>query len=232
MGADTGLVAVPNCHWSTGAVVDLQKISDAAKSVGAFFILDLSQSLGVLPVSVEALAPDFAVSVGYKWLLGPYGLGYMYVSPRWHKEGLPLEYSWLVKSGSDDFARLSNYVAAYRPGARKFDMGEFPQINTMPMAMAGLQQVREWGPAFIQTQLKRLTNKIQDYKKSKGLFNEHALSAGHLTGIPIGNRDSALLAKKLQQQKIYISFRGTMIRVAPHLHNDETDIDALLACLQ
>jgi selenocysteine lyase/cysteine desulfurase len=137
----TGLVAIPNCRWTSGVWLDLQKISEAAKTVGAYLVLDLSQSMGALPTDIDNIQPDFAVSVGYKWMLGPYGLGYMYVSPQWQKQGSPLEYSWLTKNGSENFAKLNNYMSDYRPGARKFDMGEFPQINLMPMAIAALVQI-------------------------------------------------------------------------------------------
>jgi selenocysteine lyase/cysteine desulfurase len=107
----TGLVAIPNCHWMDGARIDLEAVSDAIKKVGAYLVLDLSQSLGALPVDIDRIQPDFAVSVGYKWMLGPYGLGYMYVAPRWQEEGEPLEYSWLTKKGAEDFAGLTNYRA-------------------------------------------------------------------------------------------------------------------------
>lgn len=97
INANTGIVAIPNCHWIDGTYIDLQQISDAIKKVGCYFVLDLSQSLGALPINIDKIQPDFAVSVGYKWLLGPYGLGYMYVSKKWQDKGEPLEYSWLTK---------------------------------------------------------------------------------------------------------------------------------------
>jgi len=106
--AHTGLVAIPNCHWTSGVWLDLRKISDATRAVGAYLVLDLSQSMGALPAEIDTIQPDFAVSVGYKWMLGPYGVSYMYVSPQWQQSGLPLEYSWLIKKGSENFANLTN----------------------------------------------------------------------------------------------------------------------------
>jgi len=228
----TGMIAIPNCHWTTGTWVDLQQISDAAKAVGAYLVLDLSQSLGVLPIDIDKIQPDFAVSVGYKWLLGPYGLGYMYVSPKWQETGEPLEYSWLVKKGSDNFANLTNYVTAYREGARKFDMGEYPQINLMPMAIAGLRQINEWDISAVQAGIKKLTDSIIEYKKGNGLYDECAASVGHLTSIPLGDINTAVLKEKLLAAKVFISFRGSAVRVSPHLYNNADDINALLSCLE
>jgi selenocysteine lyase/cysteine desulfurase len=229
--ADTGVIAIPNCHWIDGTWIDLQKISDAAKTVSSYLVLDLSQSLGALPVDIDSIQPDFAVSVGYKWLLGPYGLGYMYVSKKWQEEGEPLEYSWLTKKGSEDFSVLTNYVTEYRTGARKFDMGEFPQLNLIPMAIAGLEQVLNWKINYIQTKIKKLTDKIIDYKKKTGIFDANNESAGHITSIPVNTAYINDLKNKLQNNNIVISFRASSIRVSPHLYNDEGDIDKLLSCL-
>ncbi len=229
----TGLVAIPNCHWMDGARIDLETVSNAIKKVGAYLVLDLSQSLGALPVDIERVQPDFAVSVGYKWMLGPYGLGYMYVAPKWQEEGEPLEYSWLTKKGAEDFAGLTNYRAGYRDGARRFDMGEFSQFNLLPMCIAALQQIIDWKPAAIQQQLTTLTDRVVAYKKQKGIDgNSIERFVGHMSSIPLGSIDVPVLKKRLEQNKVIVSFRGSSIRVSPHLYNDHNDLDNLLACLE
>jgi len=228
----TGIIALPNCHWITGTYIDLQQISDASKSVDSYLVLDLSQSLGALPIDIDKIQPDFAVSVGYKWLMGPYGLGYMYVSKNWQEIGEPLEYSWLTKKGNENFATLTNYTADYRNGARKFDMGEFPQFNLLPMSIAALQQINDWEIALIQTEIKKLTDKIIDYKKRVGIFDETELSVGHISSIALNNVNVNKLKDRLQSNNVVISFRGTSIRVSPHLYNDFEDVDKLLSCLQ
>jgi selenocysteine lyase/cysteine desulfurase len=232
INSKTGIIALPNCHWINGTYVDLQQISDASKSVDAYLVLDLSQSLGALPIDIDKIQPDFAVSVGYKWLMGPYGLGYMYVSKKWQEIGEPLEYSWLTKKGSENFANLTNYTTGYRNGARKFDMGEFPQFNLLPMSIAALQQINNWEIGSIQTEIKKLTDKIVDFKKSIGTFDETALSVGHIASIDLSNANINELKDKLQFYNIVISFRGTSIRVSPHVYNNVEDIDKLLSCFQ
>jgi selenocysteine lyase/cysteine desulfurase len=233
INANTGLVTIPNCHWTDGARIDLETVNEAVKKVGAYLVLDLSQSMGALPVDIDRLQPDFAVCVGYKWMLGPYSLGYMYVSPHWQEAGDPLEYSWMTKKGSDDFTALKSNTVGYRPGARKFDMGEFSQFNSMPMSIAALQQIVRWGPGAIQQQLTTLTDRITAYKKEKGI-EEGAIegTVGHIASIPLGNRDVAALQKRFAENKVIVSFRGRSIRIAPHLYNDLNDIERLLNCLE
>ena len=230
INSKTGIVAVPNCHWIDGSLIDLEKISEAVKSVGAYLALDLSQSLGVLPVNINKIDPDFAVAVGYKWMLGPYSLGYMYVSPKRQDSGEPLEYNWSTRKGSDDFSKLTGYVSEYQTGARKFDMGESAQFNILQMSIAALDQILQWGVENIQASIKILTDKI-----SENLSNNYEKPltphAGHLMAVPIGTRDKELLKKRFKEKKIFVSFRGTSIRIAPHLYNDASDIDRLLECL-
>ncbi len=227
----TALVAIPNCHWIDGTWIDLEAVSRAVKAVGARLVLDLSQSLGVLPIDIGRIQPDFAVAVGYKWMLGPYGLGYMYVAPEWQQGGEPLEYSWLNRKGAEDFTALTNYTNEYRKGARKFDMGEFPQFNLVPMAIAALRQLLAWKIDTIQQEITLLTNKIIEYKKQKDTYTALVESVGHITSIPLRDTSVARLKDRLASNKVIVSFRGNSIRIAPHLYNNVADIDRLLECL-
>ena len=74
IGDRTRVVAVPNVHWTNGSLVDLVAVADAARKAGAALVLDLSQSLGAMPLDLDAIRPDFLVAVGYKWMLGTLGL--------------------------------------------------------------------------------------------------------------------------------------------------------------
>jgi selenocysteine lyase/cysteine desulfurase len=231
INSETGIIAIPNCHWIDGSLIDLERISKAVKEVNAYLILDLSQSLGALPINIDKIDPDFAVSVGYKWMLGPYSLGYMYVSSRW-QNGEPLEYNWSARKGSDDFKSLTFYTPEYRNGARKFDMGEFSHFNTMRMAIAALDQILNWGVENIQSYIKELTNIIsENLSKHKDYQKPLTPNAGHIISVPIGNRDLESLKKKFVENKIFVSFRGSSIRISPHLYNDDSDINKLLNCL-
>lgn len=227
----TGLVAIPNCHWMDGAWVDLSLISSAVRDVNAFFVLDLSQSLGALPISMKAINPDFAVSVGYKWQLGPYGLGYLYVAPHFHS-GQPLEYSWLTRAGAEDFTKLSQYNVDFKTGARRFDMGEYSQFQLMPMAIAALRQVTTWGVNNIQTAVQKLTAPISEFKRASGLVDYEIPHVGHMIGVPLEKLDAGAVKRNLQEKGIVVSYRGNSIRVAPHIYNTAKEITAFLECLE
>jgi len=222
----TGIVSVANCHWTNGAYIDLVQVSRKARSVGAALVIDASQSLGVLSMDLDAVQPDFVVSVGYKWLLGPYGLGYLYAAPKWRENGIPLEYSWLAKQGSEDFTNLVNYRNEYRPGARRFDMGEYSSFIHIPMGIQAVKQVLNWGVDNIRTQLRDLTQHIEKQANAVGISYpiEHA---DHLIGLEFQGTIPEGIKEALEKERIYVSFRGNSIRVAPYLFTTKEHIDRL-----
>src|SRR6266481_3846523 len=113
----TGIVAVPQCHWTDGGLIDLEAIAAACRRVGASLCVDATQSVGALPLDVKRVDPDFVAVASYKWLLGPYSLGFLYVAPRWQR-GRPIEHNWIAREGSEDFAGLVNYCHDFQSGAR------------------------------------------------------------------------------------------------------------------
>lgn len=230
---NTAIVAVPQCHWTDGSKIDLERVAQRARKVGAALVIDASQSLGACPLDLGRVQPDFLVAVGYKWLLGPYGLGYLYVAPKWRSSGVALEQSWLTRAGSEDFTRLVEYTDEYRPGARRFDMGEFPQFALGPMAIAALRQVLAWGVTHIHTALSTLTAEIAQRTREEGYS---ALTpdqrCGHMIGIRHPGGIPSELAARLNEAKIFVSIRGDSIRIAPHLYNDRNDIDRFFEVLR
>ena len=229
---DTAVVAVPNCDWTDGRFVDLVRVGRAARAVGAALIVDASQSAGAYPLDVSLIQPDFLVTVGYKWLLGPYGLGYLYAAPRWRERGVPLEQSWLTRAGAEDFTRLTDYVETHRPGARRFDMGEFPQFVLSAMAITALEQVLAWGVDQIQDATAALTLCAEQRAVHLGAAVVHQRDrVGHMIGIRPRRGICGSLLAALGAENIYVSIRGDSIRVAPHLYNTEADMTRLLAVL-
>ncbi len=229
----TAVVSTPNCHWTDGSLIDLDQVAERARAVGASLVIDASQSLGAYPIDVGKIQPDFLVSAGYKWLLGPYALGYLYAAPKWWADGKPLENSWLNRAGSEDFARLVEYRDEYRTGARRFDMGEHPNFVLVPMAIAALRQILEWKIENISQTLSELTRMIAKEAANLGCAAPPAgARVNHMIGIRLPNGVPAGLGERLAEAKIFVSIRGDAIRVAPHLYNDESDIEKFGAILR
>lgn len=228
----TTLVALPHVHWADGTRFDLETLAGRAREVGAALFVDGTQSVGALPFDVERVKPDALACAGYKWLMGPYSLGYAYFGPR-YDDGEPLEENWIARAGSEDFRGLVNYRDEYQPGARRYDMGERSNLQSMPMALAALTQVLAWGPERIQEYCTALTSRLVERAAPLGFTAEARTGrGGHLVGLraPRG-ADLDALGARLAAANVHVSLRGSAIRVAPHLYNDARDIDALLAAL-
>src|SRR5271165_69529 len=114
--ANVAIAALPHVQWTSGGRLDLVRIGEACRKLGAALVLDLTQSLGALPFDAAKVQPDFAVAACYKWLLGPYSTGAFYASPKWH-EGRPLEEGWMLRENAPRFAELIHYTDKYRAGA-------------------------------------------------------------------------------------------------------------------
>ncbi len=229
--SDTAVIALPHCHWTDGSIVDLKAVGERCREVGAKLVLDLTQSIGALPFDVREIQPDFMVAAGYKWMLGPYTLGFLYVAPE-HQDGTPLEYNWIARQGSEDFARLVDYRMDFQPGARRFDMGEGAYFGQMPMAVAALTQLLDWGVDNIQTTLRTMTDRIAAEAMDMGLkVSPPELRAGHFLGLrfPDGMPDDLLA--RLASERVYASIRGDSMRLTPHLYNNETDMARLFDVL-
>lgn len=228
----TAIVALPNCHWTDGALIDLVAVSAMAKSVGAALVLDLAQSAGALPINIAEIAPDFLVAPTYKWLMGPYALGFLYVAPKW-RTGHPLEENWILRKNSEDFAGLVDYEDEYQPGARRFDMGERANFQLMPMAKRALEQLLEWGVENIAESLRVKTDFIAARANALGLeTGNRDLHAPHYLGIRFPGGMPDTLLQQLRAQNVFVSLRGTSMRVTPHLYNNDEDIDRLFAALE
>jgi len=232
MAARTDVVALPHCHWTDGAIIDLVTISKKARKVGAALVLDVSQSLSAMPLDLAKINPDFMVAPTYKWLLGPYAMGFLYVAPRW-RDGRPLEENWLNRKGSENFAGLVDYEEDYQPGARRFDMGERANFQLMPMTKRALEQIADWGVDNIAATLQTKTDAIAAHAQEIGLtVSASHLRAPHFLGVrfPQGVPDGLLEA--LAKEHVYVSLRGTSMRVTPHLYTTDEDVDRLFTALQ
>jgi len=225
------VVSAPNVHWTDGAVIDLAAVSARTHEIGARLVIDGSQSIGAMPLDVRALRPDYVMSVGYKWLLGPIGVSYLYVAEE-HRGGEPVEQNWIAREGSEDFARLVDYRDEYQPGARRFDVGQRTNFELVPMAIAALEQLRTWRVDRVAAALSRVTRTIADTATALGLGPLPPEQRGpHLLGVRLPESIRSGVVAKLAADDCYAAMRGETLRLAPHLHVTDTDVERLTDAL-
>lgn len=226
------VAALPNVLWTTGRRLDLVAIGARCREVGAALVLDLTQSAGAMVTDLAAVKPDFAVAACYKWLLGPYTTGFLYVAPE-RRDGRPLEENWIGREGSENFAGLVDYKDRYQPGARRFDMGQRANFALVPAVIAALERILAWGVADIEATLAAQTAAIAGKARGLGLSPtpDHARGP-HYLSIALPDAAPADLVTRLAAQRIFVSQRGGALRITPHLYNDASDADRLIDALR
>jgi selenocysteine lyase/cysteine desulfurase len=226
-----GLASISSVHWSDGGLIDLEPVAAALKRQGAIFLVDATQSAGVLTMDVVRLDPDFVIFPTYKWLLGPYGRAFLYLAKR-HQGGIPLEQTAFgrrdVRAENQVYFTDIGYVA----GARRFDMGERDHFISMEMAAIGMEMMAEWGAAAVAQRLAMLSGRIAEDLRGIGvsvpearLRSPHILSLAFKGGLPAG------LVEGLASEGVYVAARLGRLRISPHVYNDEADADRFVKTL-
>lgn len=229
----TAVVSMGTVHWADGTAFDLEKIGAHARAVGAYFILDGTQSIGALPFDLKKVQPDALICGGYKWLLGPYSQGIAYFGERFDN-GIPIEENWINRYRSEDFKNLVNYQDRYKPKAARYSVGEQSNFILVPMLTRAIEQLLEWGVANIQAYTTSIAmNTIPVLRELGCQLESDAYRSGHLFGVRLPEDFPAnALQEELKKQQVLLSFRGNSIRVAPHVYNEESDFEKLLACFK
>lgn len=219
------VVAIAQTHWVDGALLGLDRIAARAQAAGAALVLDLSQSLGVLPVQIARWQPAFVVSVGYKWLLGPGGLAYLWAAPAWREHGHAIEQHWSARAADDGWHFADDVPPSLRAGARRFDAGGVATPQALTMADAGMAQVQAWGTDNIASRLGMLTATLDAALDAHGLGAwTTPRHAPHLVGlVPPANCFGRAVAA-LRAGGIICTARYGRLRIAPHLHVDDADV--------
>ncbi len=231
-----GLASISSVHWSDGGLIDLEKVAAALKRQGAVFLIDATQSAGVLAMDVGRLDPDFVIFPTYKWLLGPYGRAFIYVAKR-HQDGVPLEQTAFgrrdVRAENEVYLTDIRYV----PDARRFDMGERDHFISMEMAAIGMEMMAEWGAAAVAQRLAMLTERIAEGLRRIGVaVPDRKLRAPHILSLGFENHGPkggipAGLVEELASDDVYVAARLGRMRISPHVYNDEIDADRFVAAL-
>ena len=230
---NTVAVALGNVHWADGTLFDLIRIREKTRKHNALLVIDGTQSVGALPLSIQEIQPDALICAGYKWLFGPYSIGLGYYGPAFDS-GSPIEENWINRKGAENFGGLINYEPNYQPQALRYEVGEHSNFILLPMMVEALKQLLKWSVPKVQEYCGHLTNYLIAETEVFGYkYEAKEYRAGHLIGLtPPEEIDLDRLQKAFKQKKISVSTRGESIRVSPNVYNDERDIDRLIKTLK
>ncbi len=211
-GADA--VAVSSVQSADGAVIDLGALSAAAKTSGAFTLIDATQSTGWLPMSADSF--DVVACGGYKWLCAPRGTGFMTASGRAIEIVDPILANWYA--GEDRWSSIYRGPLRLASTARRFDLS--PAWPVWVGAEPGLELLASVGVLAIEQHNVELANR---FRKSLEMAPSNSAI------VSISADDAA--AVRLRDAGVTFAGRDGRMRLSFHLYNTVDDVDAALDAL-
>jgi kynureninase len=220
---ETLLVPISHVVFRSSYIKDVKAIIEKAHRVGAHVVLDCFQSLGNVPVDVQALNVDFVVGGVLKWLCGGPGTSYLYVRPDLGKKLEPKFTGW--------FAHENPF--AFEIGANKY--GEPPlrfmqgtsNVPGFYTALPGLKIIREAGVERIREKSKKMTARLIELADQRG-WRVNAPREPERRGgtVAIDMPNSREVCQELLRRDVLVDWRpGAGVRFSPHFYNTMEEIE-------
>ena len=225
-------LAVSFVQFASGYRVDLDRLGRACRATDTFLVVDAIQGLGQCPLRVDRTPVDLLACGAQKWLLGPWGGGFLYVRRELVPELTPAFAGWMAFRGTDDFSRLTDYDSTFHADARRFEMVTLPFQDLAGMT-ASLGLLGEIGPARV-TAHQRSLRRIVEEGAARGRFViASPTDPDHDSGIwCVRAPEPSAVFSRLRAAGVAASLREGNIRLSPHAYNTEDEIERVVHALE
>jgi cysteine desulfurase/selenocysteine lyase len=224
----TRLVALSHVEFASGQRHDITTIGKLCREQGKLFCIDAIQSLGILPVDVQAMNIDYLSADGHKWMLGPEGAGIFYCRRELLQQTRPLIVGWMNVINQEDYG---SYDFTFKNDARKFECGSYT-VATLLSLKAAVELLLAMGIDAIENRIRGMTESLIEELQSKGYCIISPRNGGSWSGIvsfTSPTHDHNEIWRDLRQNhKTEIALREGRLRVSPHFYNTEEQIDRLI----
>jgi selenocysteine lyase/cysteine desulfurase len=223
------VICLSHVQYSNGLRMPVEEIG-ASKGQHTF-VVNASQSAGVLPIDVKRMRIDALCSTGHKWMMAGYGSGFVYLSRELLDRTRPRAISWM--SVEDPFAMRNDSITLRADASARAETG-CPHFAGIFALGEAARRVLEIGAEKIERRALALNRRMTDSLASAGwrvlspLRSEAARSAETL----IAADDPAGVVKHLSRHNVAVTIKPEGFRAATHFFNDETDIERLVAALE
>lgn len=226
-------VTVSWVQFANGYKTDLSALGRACRARGIYLVVDAIQGLGAATIDVHECGVDILACGGQKWLLSPWGTGFVYVKRELIRQLEPGVVGWMSTRGSEDFSRLVDYDFTYYDDARRFEVVTLPYQDFAGFN-SSLELLLELGPDAVARHVAGLVDMAVEWAGSRGDVRlvtpaDAARRAGIVAMVPRG--DVRAVSERLTEAKIAHSLREGAIRFAPHCYNTEEEVRTALAVM-
>ncbi|HVX88853.1 MAG TPA: aminotransferase class V-fold PLP-dependent enzyme [Gemmatimonadales bacterium] len=223
-------VAVSLIQFASGFRVDLARLSAETRKRNKLLIVDGIQGVGCYPIDVKKTPVDILTAAAQKWMLGPWGAGFIYVRKELLPTLAPRVANWLGYEGSDDVTQLTSYHDRHHPNARRFEIsGHALQDLVGMIASAGL--LAELGPAAIVEHVRGIHEPVIAAARRKGIPIASPTDAARPCTLSLRPSDPAALHAKLDANGVVCSLREGLVRLSPHCYNTIEEMEKVAALL-
>ncbi|NDP47463.1 MAG: aminotransferase class V-fold PLP-dependent enzyme [Sulfuriferula multivorans] len=229
--ARTRLLSVSSVQYASGLRLDLTTLGRLCHECGVLFCVDAIQSLGALPLDVQATDADFVMADGHKWLLAPEACALFYVREAVRDQLRLKQFGWRMVEDHLDFSRREWRIAN---SSRRFECGS-PNMLGIHALSASLELLAEVGMDVVAERV--LSNSRYLMAALRTLPNIELLTTqrlGRYAGIVTFRHhgiESAELHRRLFARNIICAHRGDGIRLSPHFYNTEPQLDTAVAAV-
>jgi cysteine desulfurase/selenocysteine lyase len=224
------VLAVSLVQFSNGYRVDLAALSAATRRTGAYLVVDAIQAVGQIPLDLGRTQVDVLACGGQKWLLSPWGSGFVYVRRELISRLSPPVTGWMAFEGTDDFTRLTTYSDTLRADARRFELITLPYQDFAGFN-ASLGLVRDMGVERIQAHLRRLHQPVLAWAERSGarIVSPRGERGSGILCLAPGDVGAAF--RRLKAARIICSLREGAVRLSPHGYNTLEEMERVVAVL-
>lgn len=225
------VLAVSHVQFSNGYRADLKKLSAAARANGTYLVVDGIQGIGNSPLDVRETSVDILACGGQKWLLSPWGSGFVYVRKELIPQIEPAMMGWMAFEGTDDFTRLTEYNPTFRADARRFEMVTLPFQDFYGMTQS-VELLLEIGIAEIAEVTRSLHEPLLKWADRRGVRVASPREACHRSAIICLAPERAVEAyHAVKRAKVICSLREGAIRLSPHFYNTLEEMEKVVEVL-
>jgi selenocysteine lyase/cysteine desulfurase len=225
------VLAVSFVQFSNGYRADLKKLSAACRANGTYLVVDGIQGVGNSVLDVRETSIDILSCGGQKWLLSPWGSGFVYVRKELIPALAPSVVSWMAFEGTDDFSRLTEYNPTFRADARRFEMITLPYQDFVGMT-ASLGMLLEIGVRDIAEVTRAVQEPLIKWAHANNVRITSPIENGHRSAILcIAPPKPAEAYHGLKRARVVCSLREGAIRLAPHCYNTMEEMEKVIEVL-
>ena len=224
----TRIVALSHVEFATGQRLDIARIGAFCRERNKVFCVDAIQSLGALPVDVQAMKIDYLAAGAQKWLLGAEGSAIFYCRRELIERTPPL----LVGAVNViDNLKYGDYDYTLQPTAARFECGTY-NMGGLDAMRAALELLSGLGAHAIAARIKAVTDRLVAGLERKGYAIVSPRDGQQWSGIVSFTspaHDPVAVAKKLRaENRTEVVVREGRLRASPHFYNTDEQIDRLI----